>query len=98
MSTEPFFATRLSVLTAKADYPHVYGANQFRGDQRKKKGKNKAAGRAVLVFRIIPLVLVANRLQTRAHIGCRQGDPKCRASSGRAFDADVSGMLLNNAV
>jgi hypothetical protein len=41
MSTEPFLAKRLSVLSTN-DHPQVKKANQFRGDQDKKKGKSKA--------------------------------------------------------
>jgi len=41
MSTEPFFATRLSGFVAKLAIPRYLEANQFRGDQRKKKASPK---------------------------------------------------------
>jgi hypothetical protein len=54
MSTEPFLATRLSVLNANDDSSSFLKTNQFRGDQDKKKGKSKAKRAAALAFQIIP--------------------------------------------
>jgi hypothetical protein len=83
-----------------------FEANQFRGDQDKKKGKSKARDRRALAvtFEISDLRSeiffgsIGNGLQTRPGIHCRQSDAEYCSVPGRAFDTNVAGMLLNNAI